>query len=1855
MEKTKKNMVKVIAIAIITLAILIAEMIFVNSNTFAYGTWNSSTNMPELVKNETTGLFPQILKNVTYSGDADTQFPYEAWTTTMSTGTVYCADQGAAVRYGKYDSKYHYINEVGYSGYAYSWKRVIDDLTPKVQSKYQSQSSNSNIRIIDVFNYDSPTIEAVQVTGPQSWKYDNPEYSIDTSKPMLVYLDSGDGTRPRELAAIGQQLTAKILRQLGGWQKPTHGETGDTTTDPSEKNQYTRAWDGTDYIYGPKVCIMETEDRAQDHYQVESSGSETNTMRSFILTTMENAYNNAIHSKYSLEDVQTAYWIKYDEDGKTDDSKYTRNGRKLYEQAEAYKNFVEQCVNGRFEAKIYGVAGDSYASGAKTGKQNSAGGGSGSSSGSGEAQVIVDQATKSYIVGPLTIEYPYLEDISYLKAIYLKTSGGNAGEKLLVYDENKDDFEIQILDGEVHGSNGLNKKYPASKSKFYVKFSAETTGYPTRLNVYADIEYLSKTYINYQFLSTKANIYQYIGYSGFDDDSASQFKVRSAIGVATINYTYERKISCEQNGCSQVWYPTYEPRQDPQTGLWYDEEVGGEWDYPRDHIHWDGIAHSGSAVIRQDVVFQPFVKMTDRPIGKIKAQKLIAALDGSRTYSVFTATIGGKANNGGNTPGGSTPGGGDEPIDLTFELGGRVWVDGSVGKESAYDGLYNGGTDKPMKNVQVTLYQVATLDGNEKGKAIATTKTDENGEYIFQQQNAMYQYYVEFTYNGQYYQPSIYNVNRRDSNWNNTSKGLDILSERDAFNARFEEIGSSPNNLAPGGLNGEVHTREELENSGAIDEFGNPQGGDSYVTASMMKSYTCNGTSTKDLYPGFQVFVTEDFLNGSASQLRLVAASKIETVYNNPDVMHYINQGYVLREQVDLALAKDVYQATVEINGKKQVYNYGKRGITDENCDVEVRRSGYYDNYYTRPIYREDYDYQVNNYENGTVSLEELGLKGYDPSDPENTTELKVYITYKYTIRNRSEGIATNVTEIADYYDEDYIYIPDRSYLEGGGSLSFSESSIYGQGKSFAGYNTVYITNGGDFPRSDPDGSKDVVFYVTFLVKKYENGKIILDEGSEGKQNIAEINGYKSYYGSKAKAPNSGNSQTQPEYSTGDIAGIADKNSTPGNISSTDPSSFENDTDKAPNIKIVLNRENLRTVEGTVWEDERTVTEQLARVGNGKKDNETGINGVRVQLVELRTGVSGRQYEFIWKEVYSGNKDSIEPVIHNTENLIDNYTIDTTNANGKYKIAAFAPGNYIVRFIYGSDESTVLGTKYIDYKTGNEADNPVTSLYNTQVDEFKNKQKTGNAQGYSANSASIGLNTNSYNGQDYKSTSYQVGVDTGASAYGANTTQSYIYSYDTDNLNCSDAKDIMYKNSNIINISQNLEYLKDCNNARTNVEAYSNGDMTNGLAQELASYESIPTGYGATEMQNLLNNFMKNTYMVAESGVIDANFEYNRDQTESDINSSNLGTENYVASGYFTIPNLDLGLVQRPKAQLKVTKQITNVKMTLANNSVLFDASARATNVLWMDHKAHGRDTENVYSTDKNYSNSLMLNPVVRQNSTNKGKVQLTMDEELMHGSTLQITYAITVANVGEVDYKENQFYYTGKVADTSTIVKTNPRKLIDYVGTQVHDYNASDDRTTKSTRNNLQFNATQNDDWEVITLENIRSQGLVNSNLESSLKQYTTIIVTKEGSKITKDLVPVIADQTGATEIKDVFKNDPLHALDTVNQSKSVSGVQLILTQMITQDNSSDDRTYNNMTELVTTKNTVGRRMAYSIVGNQDPTVEPREIDADDSQEVVILPPFGNTHLFYVLSGVIALILITGITITLVVLKKKK
>ena len=390
-----------------------------------------------------------------------------------------------------------------------------------------------------------------------------------------------------------------------------------------------------------------------------------------------------------------------------------------------------------------------------------------------------------------------------------------------------------------------------------------------------------------------------------------------------------------------------------------------------------------------------------------------------------------------------------------------------------------------------------------------------------------------------------------------------------------------------------------------------------------------------------------------------------------------------------------------------------------------------------------------------------------------------------------------------------------------------------------------------------------------------------------------------------------------------------------------------------------------------------------------------------------------------------------------------------------------------------------------------------------------------------------GDGTVKYNGQDYKTTIYQ---DYGDS--------------DKYNLDVSD---------------ENLSRAADLWDVRTTLNASSAANVKNEIAEKLAKGEG--------------------SKMIADTKTIVAEIEYNRQVT----------TEN-PKPGY-AIKGVSLGLVERPKAQLELNKTVSNIKVTLADGSILFDVNQSADNVAWKPNTAY-----NIDSNKKNGIYDKSYRPTIGSNA--KGLVQLSMDEEIMHGATIQITYKIKVKNVGEVDYEGKEFYYTGKNYENT--VTTTPNRIIDYVS------------------NNLQFNSNSNtNDWQVMTVNDVINNKLVNADvagviLKDDKPQYNTILTT-------------------------TFS-------DTLKPGDSTAEKTLVLTQTITPENTSDNLKYINIAEIVETSNTAGRRMAYSIVGNQNPTEAVAEVDASSSEEVMILPPFGDTHIYYILGTVIGIILIGGI-----------
>ena len=1232
-------------------------------------------------------------------------------------------------------------------------------------------------------------------------------------------------------------------------------------------------------------------------------------------------------------------------------------------------------------------------------------------------------------------------------------------------------------------------------------------------------------------------------------------------------------------------------------------------------------------------------------------------------------------------------------VNISMDLGGHVWEDVPSGKENIADGQSgillgkNDAGDKAIPNVKVTLYsengEIAKLlsDPTESGisneqimNRVNPTYTDSEGNYLFQGLDPMRKYYVTFEYNGQVYLPTeylktekqqytsvsqmvnagLYNTNE----WKVTSKGTESENDRNAYNEQFKEIGSSPVNykstdsLNSGKLtNGynEAFSQYELmgfvldengnyykdENLALIDGFYEISDGNivetntlqegliskkvkEYITQNKaypndeamkniyaniagnndevwrklqfiedckIESYTQPQGGVHDLYPvynQFKINCTTGTTYTTASQAQNTTfdmnAETVDGVTYNiiyPG-QFFVNQGLWRRQEADMALRKDIAYAATRINGRTEVYKYDKRSLmTDEEVaelarlraiyeqdktnqanyqayldykeqienkyywEIQLRMRDY-NNYYAAPYAREIYpaDY--------TYRSEETNKSGAD---------LELYVTYKITIRNSSTSVLTQITEVVDYYDEDYTYVEDLSWVmyktdsNGDNSeitftdeeyyntmdqLSFQGSlqtnakdinshteSRYGTDSQQSGmeaeYGSLYVRG---LDSKKLASGEEAYIYLTFKVKSDDAGPVILDEDDSLKENYSEINGYSTYYRDGTQLPNN---QTK---GSNDTPGLIDIDSNPGNLKLEDlqedrfEKNFEDDTDRAKSIKVTIDYEAIRSINGTVWEDERTQTVSESIIGDGvRQEGEIGVQGATVELVEkLEDG-----NEYIWY-------------------------VTTTDANGHYEFRTnengnvyIIPGNYIIRFHYGDTDATVLT----------------------------------NSNG--------GSNTVSYNGQDFKSTVYQ--QDLGNNAGVSNYTDEYydIQASDAYEGNLSDAKDIWTR--------------------RQEVNNYSTSNITNHIAEVLAS------PYASTINSDLIRELRENTNMVAETAIIVLEGEYNRTETDGDNEASN-GVEDFLygndLNGNYTLNNVDLGLTERPKAQLELSKKITNVKMTLANGNTLIDTNKSATDITWAPGEPYNLNSqmdnnkyEEYYNQDHRYAYRTEVDKLVDSRydaSHNNGLIKIDMDNELMHGATITISYELAVTNVGETDYEGQDFYY--KASGASEIVTTTANVVLDYVA------------------NNLQFRADDNTSggWNTIN-DVVNSEGL-NSNLNEPVEKFNTIIKTENLSTALKP-------------------------------GETTTPVSLILTQLMTAQNTADDRTYNNIAEITTVSNSVGRRMAYSIQGNQDPTAEePAEVDSIRAEEVIVIPPTGIGEIVvYITVAVLTLaILIVGI-----------
>ena len=681
--------------------------------------------------------------------------------------------------------------------------------------------------------------------------------------------------------------------------------------------------------------------------------------------------------------------------------------------------------------------------------------------------------------------------------------------------------------------------------------------------------------------------------------------------------------------------------------------------------------------------------------------------------------------------------------DLTFTIAGIVWEDTKTGKESNYDGKIgtanSGEQEKGMQNVEVKLYKHGSTD------VIKTTYTDSNGAYVFNE-IPVGRYDVGFVYDGLTYKTTQsfasgsaedYVNNPNDEKYELDSKAEENPEDRQNFNNKFYEI------TAQGAKNsaGTITNTEPLEydTSNGVSKIKT-----TYSDGKVKKDFQLETKTSNTLSTGYPF---SDYVNNADTSKTING----QIYYANYGYMAYVNLGLQKRPEVDFALTKDVYTSTITINNKQMTYKYNAR--SEDAFEIGMKKSpSYSDVKYNREVYQSDYKYRINDYKNNTLNpVDGATLRGLKQEDQ----ELKVFVTYKIKIYNQSVIYSGTINQLVDYFDSTYKLITADKKLDirnDDGTIEkdkvVARAPYYTIGSLEGNLNvTDPVDYNSNYKKTYISGIENNIFqsgesiylYLTFEVDKDSTRAVKLGE----KSNQVEITSYSTF--------------EQNAITKSKPVGMIDRDSAPGNLDPENSATLEDDSDIAPTVNVKLYEGVTRTLNGLTWEDERNKTLQTGqKVGDGRRDdNETKnnkINGVRVQLVEKITASDGKQYEYIWQEMFTGETGYKYVDINGNiyDSKIGTVQAGTTDIErGEYKFSGYIPGDYIVRFYYGDTEKTALASK----------------------------------------------NKVSYNGQDYKSTAYHEGNDINAEWYDLSST--YL-----NNNPLSDAKDNETRRLEVINYSK---------------------------------------------------------------------------------------------------------------------------------------------------------------------------------------------------------------------------------------------------------------------------------------------------------------------------------------------------------------------------------------------------------------------------------------------------------------------
>ena len=503
------------------------------------------------------------------------------------------------------------------------------------------------------------------------------------------------------------------------------------------------------------------------------------------------------------------------------------------------------------------------------------------------------------------------------------------------------------------------------------------------------------------------------------------------------------------------------------------------------------------------------------------------------------------------------------------------------------------------------------------------------------------------------------------------------------------------------------------------------------------------------------------------------------------------------------------------------------------------------------------------------------------------------------------------------------------------------------------------------------------------------------------KENVAEISNYSTYY-----STNDYNSRYYRAYRSGWVSGRVDKDSAPNNIKRSnikDRTRYEDDTDRAIPINIKLETYE-RDMYGYVWEDKKETEvggsngASKIKVGNGYYDNgENLIPNVGITMYEVinlgrtnsnenyNTNYDNYDYYYqIPQEYYNYNNPgnsayTIEGGKASTTE-VETTSSSSGHGDGNYYIYGFLPGDYILRFDYGTKGDGNTDLKYSTNESGQPQDA-------TQINIVK------------------------YNGQDYENTKFL--GDLSEKSGEEHLNDKYLDLTGETKINGTDISDLK------------ISTARDNESRRMIVDAYSR-TIENDRGQILRERDASNT------------EFINSTKMYSETPIMQIEIEdpkkmkiegqtnvspYTTDQQlrvrgdgekyEPDAKKNQADQDKSIQNHKYSIKNINFGLEERAKTDIALEKYIENIQLLKADEVILNASMTEDGEIIKTDVNATGLDKIAYLPHSKASTAGLYQ----------QGFYALSVEDDYLNDLALRIEYKIKLINNSEADY-------TGKLAE---------------------------------------------------------------------------------------------------------------------------------------------------------------------------------------------------------------------------------